>query len=118
MKVYGALRWVSAGAAKYDVYLDTSLTPTTLVSWHQVGTSFVPVVQPKTTYYWKVVAVNDGGSTPGPVWSFDVPSATSVIISLNGVITTHRSRSRHETIQDVLGAAPNTGAALFDTPDE
>lgn len=114
-KYYASLSWVAAGATKFDVYLDTNPTPSTLVSLHQVGTTFTPTVLPGTTYYWQVIAFNDGGQTAGPIWSFTTPAATSVIVSINGAIVTTRMRSETLTVHDPLGATAKTALARFDT---
>lgn len=60
---------VNAGcnaATGYDVYLDTSPTPTTLVSSNQAGTSYVAAgLAGNTSYYWKVVPRNVVGPATG-----------------------------------------------------
>ncbi len=66
------LSWTaSAGATFYDVYLSTSNPPPTVTAG-AVGTSYNETgLTPNTTYYWKVVAKNAAGSSPGSaVWSF------------------------------------------------
>lgn len=115
-KYYAALQWIAAGATKFDIYLDTNPTPTTLVSLHQVGTSFSPTVLPSTTYYWQVIAINDGGSTAGPIWSFTTPAASDWFFLIGGQLNT-RVRRDGASLRDVLGAAANTGKLVFDTAD-
>jgi hypothetical protein len=80
-----------------------------------VGTSYVPTLAASTTYYWKIVAFNDGGSAIGPVWSFTTPAATAVLFNMAGAIVTTRARFGTLRIHDVLGPQPNTAGLLFDT---
>ena len=55
----------------YDVYLDTTNPPTALIhSGLTTSTCSPGTLAADTTYYWKVVAINGHGNTPGPVWSF------------------------------------------------
>ena len=55
----------------YDVYFGTSASPP-LVSNEQVATTYDPgTLSYNTTYYWKIVATdNHGTSVDGPVWDF------------------------------------------------
>lgn len=111
---YTLLSWVSARATKFDIYLGTVNPPTTIVVPKYNTTSYVPTINPSTTYYWKIVAFNDGGSATGPVWSFTTPAATDVIFALSGTVLTSRPRFGSLTISDVLGPEPNTGSLTFD----
>ncbi len=62
----------------YDVYLDTVDPPATLVCAGTPNTTCqAGPLEPSTTYFWKVVAVNPAGSTPGPVWSFSTAMSPS-----------------------------------------
>jgi YD repeat-containing protein len=56
----------------YDIYLDTNNTPTTKVASGLTSLSFDPgILTCETTYYWKVVAIDQhGAQTASPVWSF------------------------------------------------
>jgi hypothetical protein len=112
---YTVLSWVSARATKFDVYLDTVNPPTTIVAPKWNTASYVPTLAAGTTYYWKVVAFNDGGSAVGPVWSFTTPAATAVLISMAGAIVTARARADSLSIREALGTAPNTASLTFDT---
>ncbi|MCB5287590.1 MAG: choice-of-anchor J domain-containing protein, partial [Candidatus Cloacimonetes bacterium] len=78
----GVLSWSStlggADAADYDVYFGSSATPP-LVSSAQTSTSYTPTLAAGTTYYWKVVANNEIGTSPASAtWSFKTPSATQL----------------------------------------
>jgi hypothetical protein len=112
---YTLLSWLAAGQAKADIYLDTVTPPVALAGLHRVGFSFVPTLLPSTTYYWQIVAFNDGGSTAGPIWSFTTPAATAIIITLAGVDVTSHVRWPLCTIHDARNAAPNTASLTLDT---
>ena len=59
-----------SGPTNYDLYLGTSANPPLFAS-NLSSTSYLPTLQPNTTYYWKVVAKNGtGSSAPSEVWSF------------------------------------------------
>ncbi|HAN40801.1 MAG TPA: hypothetical protein DCQ12_02625, partial [Candidatus Cloacimonas sp.] len=67
-----------ADATDYDVYFGTTVDPP-LVASNQTETSYLPTLQPGTTYYWKVVANNAIGSSPASeVWSFSTPGANQL----------------------------------------
>ncbi len=111
---YTLLSWVSARATKFEIYLDTVNPPVArAVIGYYVGTSYVPTLLPSTTYYWKIVAVNDGGTATGPVWSFTTLAATAVLFRLAGSLVSARFGTL--SISDVINAAPNTGTLRFDT---
>jgi hypothetical protein len=112
---YTLLTWVSARATKFDIYLDTANPPTTIVVPKYNTTSYVPTLAARTTYYWKIVAFNDGGSATGPVWSFTTPAATTVLFSVGGSIVTSNALWRSLSINDALGPQPNTANLTFDT---
>ncbi len=56
----------------YDIYLDTNNPPTTRVASGLTSPSFDPgILTCGTTYYWKVVTIDQhGAQTESPVWSF------------------------------------------------
>jgi len=60
----------------YDVYFGTTTTPP-LASNDQLATTYDPgTLSYSTTYYWKIVATdNHGSSTEGPIWDFTTQSA-------------------------------------------
>jgi len=75
------------GATSYDVYFGTNSPPSfaaTVISssYYDPGT-----LGEVTTYYWKIVAKNDYGETPGDVWQFttcNMPGAFSNLTPSNG----------------------------------
>ena len=55
----------------YDVFLDTTSPPTTLICEGTSDTMCDPgLLQHETTYAWQVVATDADGTTVGPIWSF------------------------------------------------
>ncbi len=66
------LSWSGAAfGVTFNVYLDTVNPPMAKVASGQAAATFAPAsLQTGMTYYWKVVAINGAGQTPGPVWSF------------------------------------------------
>jgi endonuclease/exonuclease/phosphatase family metal-dependent hydrolase/fibronectin type 3 domain-containing protein len=72
-----ALNWsASANATSYNVAFGTTNPPPT-VATNQTATFYQPAaaLAPGLTYFWQVTANGNGGSTPGPVWSFTAQSA-------------------------------------------
>jgi hypothetical protein len=71
------LAWRSIGATSYDVYIGTTAAVSDWSSLGWTSTSYLlagPLTY-ATTYYWKIVAINAYGTTPGPVWSFTTIAA-------------------------------------------
>ena len=58
------------GAATYDVYLGPSCQSMSLICADTASRTCDPPLLLSSTYYWKVVAKNSCGQTPGPCWSF------------------------------------------------
>ena len=55
----------------YDIYLGTTSPPPKLISNHTSSSYQPTTLQENTTYYWKIVAWdNHGTSTLGAIWSF------------------------------------------------
>ncbi len=65
------LAWTSNFATRYDVHFGT-ISPPPALSTGQTSASYTPAspLANGTTYYWQIVAFNNDGSTPGPIWSF------------------------------------------------
>lgn len=86
----GLLIWSSSSTANYyDVYLDTISDPVTIVSFNQASLSYnYQNLITNKTYFWKVVAKNEFGSTPASnsPWRFtiaNVPLAPSNLVVEN-----------------------------------
>ncbi len=55
----------------YDLYLSTAHNPTLFISNRTTNSYTKSGLSPNTTYYWKIVARNEGSSgVAGPIWSF------------------------------------------------
>jgi hypothetical protein len=77
------LDWANAsGATSYDVYFGDA-NPPPLAGNTVTSAWILPTLAYETTYYWKVVAKNAAGSTPGPVWSFTSTAAPYLVGDLN-----------------------------------
>jgi hypothetical protein len=84
------LSWMpTAGAGdatNYDVYFGTTANPPR-VSIAQTARSYTPTLAPNTSYYWKVVAKNQIGSSPASsTWSFKTPSSAQLVESFEGSV--------------------------------
>ena len=64
------LNWAAAdGATSYDVFFGTTMTPAS--QGNQTTRSFNPgTLTAGTTYFWRIDAVNEAGTTTGVLWSF------------------------------------------------
>lgn len=112
---YWYLSWAAAGGARYDVYLDTAYPPLALASVHQVAPTYaLPQGLAPGTWYWKIVAFNDGGSAVGPVWSFVVVSPTRMMMTVAGQRFEGHYRYGTLGIHNAFAALPDTGSLVFD----
>jgi hypothetical protein len=60
-------------AAFYQVLLGTNpASPLSFLGSASTSTWGPLNLTPGTTYYWQIIATNDAGQTPGPIWSFTV----------------------------------------------
>lgn len=76
------LSWTASGAIRYDVYFGTAASPP-LVNSNQTASTYTPTtLSPSTTYFWKIVAKNAGGSTTGSIWSFTTAAGGAVASGL------------------------------------
>jgi hypothetical protein len=71
-----ALTWSATGASTYDVKLNTTSPPATVVGTALTAPSYQGTLTANTKYFWQVVAKNSAGSTAGPVWSFTTGATT------------------------------------------
>ena len=88
------LTWSAAGATSYDVYFGSANPPSLAAAGRTTASYPVSGLNEGVTYYWKVVARNDDGTTTGPVWSFTTgvtapqpPSVPSSPSPANGATT-------------------------------
>jgi len=85
------MTWVTGGNTDtYNVAFGFTVSPPT-VSLGQVGTSytFPSLLIAGRTYYWRITANNDDGSTAGPLWSFTTlaaPPTPSPVYHLRDVV--------------------------------
>ena len=71
-----SLNWdAGVGATSYDVYLGTSSPPPFVVN--TTATTYSPAaLEPNTTYYWYIVAINSSGTAASATWSFTTTQGT------------------------------------------
>jgi hypothetical protein len=90
----GTLDWDDGGGADtFDVYFGTESGNLSLVSSEQAATQYTlgSVLAYGTTYYWRVDATNEYGTTTGDEWSFttlsfDPPGSTARYKSDDSVV--------------------------------
>src|SRR5439155_15435342 len=71
------LTWSASGATTYDVSFGTTNPPLSVTTGQTAPLYTPPALAPGATYFWRVLAHNDGGTTAGPVWSFSTASAAA-----------------------------------------
>lgn len=71
------LSWSASGATEYDVYFGTSSPPPLYKAGLTTNQLSVSGLQEGTTYYWKIVAKNQYGSTEGDVWRFTTKKSST-----------------------------------------
>ncbi len=119
------LTWSSSGATSYDVQFGTS-NPPTPVTTGQTAASYTPAsLANATTYFWRIVAHNASGTTPGPIWSFTTaataPPATDVVIYASDIAPSD-IHGTWSLLNDSTAAAgtkmsnPDAGGATIDPP--
>ena len=91
VSVYTGLSWAGGSSVAdcptttWDVYLDTSADPTTLIASDLATVACDPgQLADGTTYYWKVVAKSSAGTTTGPIWSFTTGQRSITLLYPNG----------------------------------
>ena len=72
-----SLAWSASGATRYDVNFGTTNPPAAAATGLASATYTPAPLTTSTTYYWQIVAQNDGGTTRGPVWSFTTAALPS-----------------------------------------
>jgi hypothetical protein len=74
--INAVLSWESTpGAQVYTIFFGTSPSPPWVdVRGSQPTTFNLPVLEPNTKYYWRIVAGNAAGETSSPTWSFTTQS--------------------------------------------
>ena len=64
------LTWSASGATSYDIAFGTTNPPPVVVSGASTPSYVPPALDNGTTYFWRIIARNESGSTTGAVWSF------------------------------------------------
>jgi hypothetical protein len=65
------LTWTAAsGATQYDVYLGPDPASLTLMATVYKPQATLTGLSFRKTYYWRIIAKNPCGPTPGPLWAF------------------------------------------------
>ena len=65
-------------AQRYDVYIGATAETIALVSDNQLARAYVPTLALDSTYYFRIDAVNDLGTTAGDVCSFSTWAAADI----------------------------------------
>lgn len=108
------LSWTAdAGATSHDVYFGTAPNPPFI--GNQAGTSYNPgALAENTTYYWKVVEKNAGGSSTASVWSFTtiVPPPPIISVVAWRSVRTHSGNIPYAITLNKASTAASTGAAV------
>lgn len=111
--LFTLLDWSSQDGVQYDVFLGLTAGSLVQVAIRIVDSFFVPTLLPNTTYFWKVTAVNAGGSVTTATWSFTTPAADALLCTIGGVQQGMCIDS--VSIDDVLNDIPNTASVTFNT---
>lgn len=66
--------WLTlSGVNAYNVYLGTEEIPSKIIS-SQCNTSYEILLETNRTYYWKIIATNNGLTAQGSIWKFKTGS--------------------------------------------
>ncbi len=77
VQINATIIWTAKNATLFDVYFGTDANPP-LLSPNQTAMTYSPaMLNPGTTYCWKVVAKDGERQKEGPLWSFKTGSAPS-----------------------------------------
>ena len=128
------LDWADAArAAFYQVLLGTDPTKPLGFLGTAATSTWGPLdLTPGTKYYWQIVATNDAGQTPGPVWSFTTaapalagpsgatgPSNESGQLQPSGPtgpsssLEPNQSTQGNDLFPSGIGTCPTAGAAML-----
>ena len=94
------LSWARPSMSRsYDVYFGTSAGSISLVSNDQVARVYVPTgLALDSTYYFRIDAVNEFGTTAGDVCSFSTWATADILTDENGIPITDENGEYIETI--------------------
>lgn len=98
-------------AVAFDVYLDTTNPPSTIICSGTVITACTPPpLTAESLYYWQVVATDEhGASTAGPIWSFTTISSDACQITWQAAITLMDNGARSQLLSFGQGATATDG---------
>ena len=109
VSVTQVLSWTAGVRTEtYDVYFGTEPSPGAgEFIGNQPEISYDPgTLEFGTTYYWRIDAVNDAGTTPGTVWSFSTPNP--VFIEEGGDVIQYIVEAFGDVTQDLIEVGGDT----------
>jgi len=109
------LSWLDGGGAtSFDVYLGTDSSPDAgEFRRNQGSTSYDPgTLQNNTTYYWRIDAVNNNGTTSGSVWQFTTTNAPQP--PSQATIPSPPNAATNQSTNVNLGWSDGGGATSYD----
>ena len=94
------LSWIKPSMARrYDVYFGSTAETLTMVSEDQTARVYVPTgLALDSTYYFRIDAVNEFGTTTGDVYSFSTWAVADVLLDESGNPITDENGEYIETI--------------------
>ena len=94
------LSWAKPSMARrYDVYFGSTAGTIALVSEDQTARVYVPTgLALDSTYYFRIDAVNEFGTTAGDVCSFSTWAAVDILLDESGIPITDENGEYIETI--------------------
>jgi hypothetical protein len=119
------LGWAPGGlGTSYNVAFGSTNPPPTVATGLSSSSYGPGILAANTTYYWRVTAVDSGGSTAGPIWSFTTataggPSATDVVIHAADVTNIHGTWTKVSDSSAAGGVKlsnPDNGVAALAAP--
>ncbi len=122
----GVLRWGNAGGypSSYNVYCGESADPPYVANVTTLN--YAPTLNPNTTYYWRIDAVNIFGVTTGTVWNFKTPTVAQLAESFENTEfppvgwlnpnSWSRSTTNPYHLTAVASKSANTTPAVLSTP--